>query len=159
MRPRGWSDSVRESSALAYGSVRAHPARSVLAITGVVIGIVTVVLVATVLANVRNQIALLFRELGTDNVFAFHLSGDPYSPASDEEARRLPLDRRFGAVIAREPERRFDELALRAGGLRERIVEQSQHFVVGGQGLGVLERKVCGLVFHDHGQSDCCGQR
>ena len=92
---------MRESSSLAYGSVRAHPARSVLAITGVVIGIVTVVLVATVLANVRNQIALLFRELGTDNVFAFHLTGDPYAPASDLEARRRPLERAFGRAIER----------------------------------------------------------
>jgi putative ABC transport system permease protein len=99
-----WRDSLRESSALAYGSVRAHPARSGLAIAGVVIGIVTVVLVATALANVRNQIALLFRELGTDNVFAFHLTGDPYAPASDLEARRLPLEREFGRAIERQAE-------------------------------------------------------
>ena len=31
-------------------------------------GIVTVVLMASILANVRNGIALLFRELGTDNI-------------------------------------------------------------------------------------------
>jgi putative ABC transport system permease protein len=82
-------------------SLRAHPGRAALAVLGIVVGIVTVSLVATVLVNVRNQIALLFRELGTDNVFAFHLSGDPYSPASDEEARRQPLDRRYGDVIVR----------------------------------------------------------
>lgn len=87
---------------LAGESLGAHPGRAALAVLGIVIGIVTVSLVATVLVNVRNQIALLFRELGTDNVFAFHLSGDPYSPASDEEARRLPLDRRFGDVIVRQ---------------------------------------------------------
>jgi putative ABC transport system permease protein len=85
-------------------SIGANPGRAALAVLGIVIGIVTVSLVATVLVNVRNQIALLFRELGTDNVFAFHLSGDPYSPPSDEEARRLPLDRRFGDVIVREAE-------------------------------------------------------
>jgi putative ABC transport system permease protein len=87
---------------LALESLRAYPGRAVLAVLGIVIGIVTVSLVATVLANVRNQVALLFRELGTDNVFAFHLSGDPYSPPSEEEARRLPLDRSFGDVIARQ---------------------------------------------------------
>ena len=87
---------------LAVESLGANPGRAVLAVLGIVIGIVTVSLVATVLVNVRSQIALLFRELGTDNVFAFHLSGDPYSPPSDEEARRLPLDRRFGDVIVRE---------------------------------------------------------
>ena len=64
---------------------------SMLAIAGIVIGIVTVVLVASVLTNVRNQIALLFRDLGTDNVFAFHLTGDPYVTANEQEARRRPL--------------------------------------------------------------------
>jgi putative ABC transport system permease protein len=93
---------VSTSLLLALESLRAHPGRAVLAVLGIVIGIVTVSLVATVLANVRNQVALLFRELGTDNVFAFHLSGDPYSPPSEEEARRLPLDRSFGDVIARQ---------------------------------------------------------
>jgi hypothetical protein len=63
---------------------------------------VTVVLVATVLANVRNQIALLFRELGTENVFAFHLTGDPYSPPSDAEARRKPLKSSYTEFIARD---------------------------------------------------------
>ena len=63
-----------------------------LAMLGIVIGIVTVVLVASVLVNVRNQVALLFRELGTENVFAFHLTGDPYAAASEKEARRKPLE-------------------------------------------------------------------
>ena len=78
--PRHWSAALRESASLAVDSVRTQPARSFLAIAGIVIGIVTVVLVASVLANLRNQVALLFRELGTDNVFAFHLTGDPYQP-------------------------------------------------------------------------------
>lgn len=94
-------ESVQGSVLLATESLRANPGRAALAVLGIVVGIVTVSLVATVLVNVRNQVALLFRELGTDNVFAFHLSGDPYSPASEEEARRLPLDPAFGPAIAR----------------------------------------------------------
>ena len=97
-----WRDAVGNSVLLAMESLRANPGRAALAVLGIVIGIVTVSLVATVLVNVRNQVALLFRELGTDNVFAFHLTGDPYSPASDEEARRQPLDRDFGEIIARQ---------------------------------------------------------
>lgn len=89
--PVRWRDSVEESASLAVDSLRTHRARSLLAITGIVIGIVTVVLVASVLANVRNQIAILFRDLGTDNIFAFHITGDPYSAVSEKEARRLPL--------------------------------------------------------------------
>lgn len=89
---RRWRDYADEAASLAADSLRTHRARSLLAITGIVIGIVTVVLVAAVLANVRNQIAVLFRDLGTDNIFAFHITGDPYSAVSEKEARRLPLE-------------------------------------------------------------------
>ena len=85
---------------LALDSLRSQPLRSALAIAGIVIGIVTVVLVATVLVGVRNGIAGLFRELGTENVFAFHRSGDPYSPASDRDAQRKPLEPWMAAAIA-----------------------------------------------------------
>jgi len=62
-------------------------------------------LVLGVLANARNQVALLFRDLGTDNVFAFHLTGDPYVTPSENEANRpLKLEfvreiRRMGAAV------------------------------------------------------------
>ena len=90
-----------ETRQLAIEAIRVHPARSLLAILGIVIGIVTVVLVASVLVNLRNQVALLFRELGTENIFAFHLTGDPYSAPSEAEASRRPLDPRFARNIAR----------------------------------------------------------
>ena len=86
---------IAEPAWLAVDSLRTSRARSFLAIAGIVIGIVTVVLVASVLANVRNQIAMLFRDLGTENVFAFHLTGDPYVTPSEAEARRQPLKLEF----------------------------------------------------------------
>ena len=45
--------------------------------------------------------ALLFRDLGTDNVFAFHLTGDPYVTPNEKEARRKPLKLSFVRDIAR----------------------------------------------------------
>jgi len=99
---RDWLSLGADTWRLVHDSVKTHPLRSLLAILGIVIGIVTVVLVASVLANVRNQVALLFRELGTENVFAYHRSGDPYAPPSEKEARRLPLEPAFADVIARE---------------------------------------------------------
>ncbi|MCX6551543.1 MAG: ABC transporter permease [Acidobacteria bacterium] len=95
-----WAVDAAEAGTLALDSLRSQPLRSGLAVAGVVIGIVTVVLVATVLVGVRNGIAGLFRELGTENVFAFHRAGDPYSPASDKDAQRKPLDVRFAAAIS-----------------------------------------------------------
>lgn len=93
--------SIREAGRLAWESVLAQPARSSLAIAGVVIGIVTVVLVASVLVGLRNSVAQLFRELGTDNIFAFHRNGDPYTPASDKDALRRPLKPEYAETIAR----------------------------------------------------------
>lgn len=102
MRRRGsWANVAVESAALALGSIRSQPLRSGLAIVGVVIGIVTVVVVTSVLAGVRNQIALLFREFGTENIFAYHRSGDPYSQPSQDEAQRKGLDPAFAPELAR----------------------------------------------------------
>ena len=96
-----WTETLGEAASLAVESLRTERTRSALAVAGIVIGIVTVVLVASVLANVRNQIALLFRDLGTDNVFAFHLTGDPYVTANEREARRRPLELAYVADIKR----------------------------------------------------------
>ena len=101
MDRRSWRDALAEAAELAVDSLRVERARASLAIAGIVIGIVTVVLVASVLANVRNQVALLFRDLGTDNVFAFHLTGDPYVTPTEKEARRLPLKLEFVADLRR----------------------------------------------------------
>ena len=96
-----WRGTVAEATTLAVDSLRTERTRTALAVGGIVIGIVTVVLVASVLLNVRNQIALLFRDLGTDNVFAFHLTGDPYVTPSEAEASRRPLELRFVDDIRR----------------------------------------------------------
>jgi putative ABC transport system permease protein len=95
-----WTQRSSEAGLLAIDSLRSQKLRSALAIAGIVIGIITVVLVATILVGVRNGIAGLFRELGTENVFAFHRAGDPYSPASDRDAQRKPLDAEMAAAIA-----------------------------------------------------------
>lgn len=81
----------RETMSLAFESVRAQPVRSALAIIGVVIGIVTVVVVASTLVGLRNSVAMLFRELGTDNIFAYHLNGEPYSAPTEFDAARPQL--------------------------------------------------------------------
>jgi putative ABC transport system permease protein len=96
-----WAEAISEPAALAVDSLRTERARSALAIAGIVIGIVTVVLIASVLANARNQVALLFRDLGTDNVFAFHLTGDPYVTPNEKEVRRKPLKLEYVRDIKR----------------------------------------------------------
>ena len=96
-RFHAWS----EAATLAGEALRAQPLRSALAILGVVIGIVTVVLVASTLVGLRNSVALLFRELGTDNIFAYHLNGDPYSAPTELDVQRPQLSPAYAPVISR----------------------------------------------------------
>lgn len=101
MNGRGWGVLFAESARLAVGAIRVQPLRSTLAVAGVVIGVVTVTLVTSVLAGARGQIALLFREFGSDNIFAYHRSGDPYTPPSEAEAQRRVLDPAYAEPLAR----------------------------------------------------------
>ena len=90
-----------EAAGLAGDALRAQPLRSTLAIFGIVIGIVTVILVASTLVGLRNSVALLFRELGTDNIFAYHLNGDPYTAPTEADVQRPQLVPENAAVIER----------------------------------------------------------
>ena len=89
-----------EASTLAVESIRSQPARSALAIVGIVIGIVTVVLVSSTLVGLRNSVAQLFRELGTDNIFAFHVNGEPYAAGSSQDVNRPPLKPEYARRLA-----------------------------------------------------------
>ena len=91
----------REAVTLATESLRAQKARSGLAILGVVIGIVTVVLVSSTLVGLRNSVALLFRELGTENIFAYHLNGEPYSAPNELDVNRPQLKEEYAATLER----------------------------------------------------------
>jgi len=93
------SSSDREAAALAIASLRAQPLRSSLAIGGVVIGIVTVVVVASTLVGLRNSVATLFRELGTDNIFAYHLNGEPYSAPTELDVARPQMRPEYAAPL------------------------------------------------------------
>jgi len=96
-----WRNTAHEATVLALESIRVHKARSILAMVGLVIGIVTVVLVASTLVGLRNSVAQLFRELGTENIFAFHRGGDPYSPATDADANRKTLTSATAEAVSR----------------------------------------------------------
>src|SRR5688572_3319496 len=90
-RQRRWLAAEREAMQLAMESIRSQPGRSGLAMLGVVIGIVTVVVVSSTLVGLRNSVALLFRELGTENIFVYHLNGEPYAAPTELDAARPQL--------------------------------------------------------------------
>jgi putative ABC transport system permease protein len=100
-RRASWLSAAGEAASLAAESLRAQKARSGLAILGVVIGIVTVVLVSSTLVGLRNSVALLFRELGTENIFAYHLNGEPYAAPTELDVTRPQLKEEYVEALER----------------------------------------------------------
>jgi putative ABC transport system permease protein len=90
--------SVLENMRMATTAVWTHRFRSLLTILGIVIGITTVVTVASLLTGLRQGIVVFFQELGPDNVFLFKTTGNPDFPPP-KEAKRRPLKPEYADYI------------------------------------------------------------
>jgi putative ABC transport system permease protein len=87
---------------MAMDAVWAHRFRSMLTVIGIVIGITTVVVVASLLTGLRASVVKFFAELGPDNVFIYKTSGDPKSDfAPIKERKRRAIRKEYADVIAR----------------------------------------------------------
>ncbi|QYO67366.1 ABC transporter permease [Leptolyngbya sp. 7M] len=75
---------------MAYDSVVSHKFRSFLTILGIVVGIITAVVVASILTGMRQSIVAMFEEYGTNNIYLFHLSTG-FGPPNRDERNRKPL--------------------------------------------------------------------
>ncbi|MEO7653095.1 MAG: ABC transporter permease [Bryobacteraceae bacterium] len=85
-----------ETIRMALNSVYAHRFRALLTILGIVIGITTVVTVASLLTGLRNGMVTFFQELGPDNIFVNKTSSGPGAQrasgrAAEKEQRRKPI--------------------------------------------------------------------
>jgi len=74
---------------MAYDSIVAHKFRSVLTILGIVVGIVTAIVVASILTGMRQSIVSIVEDYGTNNIYAFHLSMGGAN--NRDERNRKPL--------------------------------------------------------------------
>ncbi len=84
---------IKETLTMALGAVWVNKFRSALTILGIVIGITTVVTVASLLTGVRKGIVDFFQEFGPDNVFIARVSGDPSgSQARPKELKRKKIE-------------------------------------------------------------------
>jgi len=86
---------------MALAGLWAHRFRSLLTILGIVIGITTVVTVASLLTGVRKGIVTFFQELGPDNIFVYKTSGDPNGFGSPKERKRRPIKREYAEIVKR----------------------------------------------------------
>ena len=87
---------------MAMDAVWAHRFRSMLTVIGIVIGITTVVVVASLLTGLRGSIVKFFDELGPDNIFLYKTSGDPSSEfAPPKERKRRAMKKEYADMIMR----------------------------------------------------------
>ena len=94
---------ARENLRLAVTSVWAHRFRSLLTILGIVIGITTVVTVASLLTGLRKGVVVFFNEFGPDNIFLYRTSGDPKSlRVAPKENRPRPIRPDYADIIKRQ---------------------------------------------------------
>src|SRR5712671_4370082 len=94
-----------ETVRMALGSLRANKFRSALTVLGIVVGITTVVAVASLLTGLRSSITSMIEEYGTNNIYAFHLSTGPRAGGRDRsEYQRKALTPADGeAILAQVP--------------------------------------------------------
>ncbi len=76
---------------MALDSVRAHKFRSFLTVLGIVIGVMTAIVIASILTGLRQNIVAMIEEYGTNNIYAFHLSTGPSLSEDRSERTRKPL--------------------------------------------------------------------
>jgi putative ABC transport system permease protein len=82
---------LRETIAMALDSVRSHKFRSFLTVLGIVIGVLTAIVIASLLTGLRQNIIAIIEEYGTNNIYAFHLSTGPRVSSDRSERLRKPL--------------------------------------------------------------------
>ncbi|MDQ2901853.1 MAG: ABC transporter permease [Acidobacteriota bacterium] len=86
---------------MALTAVWTHRFRSLLTILGIVIGITTVVTVASLLTGLRKGVVTFFDELGPDNVFISKISGNPQGRGSEKERKRRAILPEYADAIRR----------------------------------------------------------
>lgn len=91
---------LRETMQMALDSVRSHKFRSFLTVLGIVIGVMTAIVIASILTGMRQNIVAIIEEYGTNNIYAFHLSTGPRVGEDRSERLRKPLTVADGEAIA-----------------------------------------------------------
>src|SRR6185295_7665714 len=81
---------LRETLVMALDSIRSHKFRSFLTVLGIVIGVMTAIVIASMLTGMRQSIVSMIEEYGTNNIYAFHLSTG-FGPEDRSERSRKPL--------------------------------------------------------------------
>src|SRR5438105_4796438 len=102
-----------EIVSMSFDSIRAHKFRSALTVLGIIIGVTTVIAIASTLTGLRENLVKLIEEYGTDNIYAFHLSTGFTQNQDREERTRKPLTE-DDALAIREHTDTVEDVAMQA---------------------------------------------
>lgn len=91
----------KEVLKMAMESILSHKFRSFLTILGIVVGVITAIVVASILLGLRQNIVAMIEEYGTNNIYAFHLTTG-FGPPNREERARKPLTEADADAILRQ---------------------------------------------------------
>ncbi len=92
-----------ENILMGLDTLRSHKMRSMLTVLGVIIGVLTVIVIASILTGMRQSIISLVEDFGTHNIYAFHLTTGPQlGPRDRREWQRKPLTVDDANAILRE---------------------------------------------------------
>lgn len=75
---------------MSLDSIMNHKFRSFLTILGIVVGVMTAIVVASILTGLRQSIVAMIEDYGTNNIYVFHLTTG-FGEANREERNRKPL--------------------------------------------------------------------
>lgn len=100
---------------MALDSIRANKFRSFLTILGIVVGVMTAIVVASILTGLRQSIVAMIEEYGTNNIYAFHLSTG-FGPDDRSERSRKPLTEEDAEAIISQS-KAVEDIALVAPGI------------------------------------------
>ncbi len=90
----------KEVLKMAIDSIMGHKFRSALTILGIVIGLITGIVVFSILTGMRQSIVSIIEEYGSNNIYAFHLSTGFGPPNRDERNRKPLTDDDANAILA-----------------------------------------------------------
>ncbi len=91
----------KEVLKMALDSILSNKFRSLLTILGIVVGIITAIVVASILLGLRQNMVAMIEDYGTNNIYAFHLTTGFGQPSRAERARK-PLTVKDAEVILRQ---------------------------------------------------------
>ncbi len=95
---------------MSFDSIRANKFRSFLTVLGIVVGVMTAIVVASILTGMRQSIVSMVEEYGTNNIYAFHLSTGFGSEDRSERTRKPLTVADADAILAQS--KSIDDLAL-----------------------------------------------